>query len=475
MDGTVPCPPTAPHHACSATAPPDRVLVMGDLHIGAGSRAGEAADPLEHFDLDDAFEQLLQRVLRGASRRGLHYALVLNGDVFDFVRTVRLPESAAELAAWRSLLQHAAVRAPAPELEAAARAGFSAFERRYGLDAGEAESAWKLLAMADGHPRVFAALAQWCNAGHELVLVRGNHDVEWAWPGVRRAFRALLQQHGGTPAAAGRVRFRMHYYRRLNLHVEHGHAIRWSTFVRGRLTHRGGRALRQPFGSFINRFVLNPVERLALRSPGVSASSHLKHQLRHERLRLWRGLLRHAFRAMPPLGRATWRIWHRQAHGWWPTRVGIALAALLLLSPLLAPALLDALPLRSVPTRMAAALLVLATPHLGLAFLETLAHVRDDTRRRARAHVQRIVNGRRHGAAATRIVVLGHTHRPELARWEVAGASVVYANAGCWLPEHEQATGLPRLVWCARQGDGYGRTRVLEFRGGAGCRTRFRG
>jgi len=447
------------------TRPPDRVVVFSDLHIGAGARDG-TPDPLECFFQDDQLVALLERMSGRWTRRGLRGALVLNGDVFDFVRVVRLPASATEAASWEQLLRDARVSAPPAALANAAARRFSAVERRYGLDAAEHDSVWKLLAMARGHPRVFAALADWCRAGHELVMIRGNHDVEWAWPGVRRAFRLLLQASGSGPLPPGRVRFRMHGYRRHNLHIEHGNSIRWTTAADGRLTRGSSRRLKQPFGSLINRYLLNPVEQLAQRAPGVPSSLHFKRLIRQEPVRLWRRLLRNAFRAMPVFGRATWGIWHRRAHRWWPTRVGNALGVSVLALPFVSPHLLSALGLDTASARTGAALLAVATPHLGLAMLEARAAVRDDAAHRAQALARRIAAslvGR--CAAGARLVVLGHTHRPELAMWTDAGGPVVYANPGSWEGEDDDSASRARFVWCGWNGRAYSRPRLLELDG----------
>lgn len=439
--------------------------MLSDLHIGAGVRGGKP-DPLECFFQDDELVALLERLSRSWTRRHLRGVLVLNGDVFDFVRVVSLPGNAAQAAAWEQLLQASHVSAPAKALAGAAAGRFSSAERRYGLDAAEHDSVWKLLAMAQGHPRVFAALAGWCRAGHELVVVRGNHDVEWAWPGVRRAFRVLLQASGSGANPPGKIRFRTHGYRRRNLHIEHGNSIRWTTAAEGRLSHGPSRRLKQPFGSLVNRYVLNPVEQLALRAPGVPSSLHIKLLFRQEPIRLWRRLLRHAFRALPVFGPATWRIWYRRARRRWPTRFGNALGLAVLALAVISPGLLSDLALDSAPARTGAALLAVATPHLGLAIMEAMAAVRDDSVRRVRQLAHRIAASQvGRNAVGTRIVVLGHSHQPELASWTDEAGPAVYLNPGSWLGEDGHSANRPRFVWCGWNGKAFSRPRLLELSG----------
>jgi hypothetical protein len=441
--------------------------VLSDLHMGAGALPGERCDALEHFFHDHELAALIGRLSRRGVGRGHRSCLVLNGDVFDFVRVVKLPGNSREVAAWGELLERAGVRAPVGVLAAAAAGRFTARERRYGLEAAEHDSVWKLWRIARGHASVFEALARWCQAGYELALVRGNHDVEWAWPGVRRAFLALLEDHGSGPLWRGQVRFRMQSYRQANLHVEHGHGIRWTTAVDGRFT--PGRSLKQPFGSFINRYLLNPVERVGHQGHPVP----LDRLLRADPLRHWQRLLRHALRALLPLGRHTWRIWHRRARRWWPTRLGNAFGLGLLSLPLLSPDLMAALTLDSASVAAGAALLAVTTPHLGLALLEAMDSVHADNAHRARSLARRI-GGRRRAASGSgaRVVVLAHSHRTELMGWSDGNQRVVYANPGCWADEAGGGDWYLRFVWCSWDGLAYGRTRVMQLEGRPGrCRT----
>src|SRR5690606_33350787 len=68
-------------------------------------------------------------------------------------------------------------------------------EKKYGLGTSAPVTVWKLHKIAEGHPLFFQALA-WCVAHpqHEIVLLKGNHDIELLWPDVQQAFRASLAE-----------------------------------------------------------------------------------------------------------------------------------------------------------------------------------------------------------------------------------------------------------------------------------------
>lgn len=458
-----------------ASGKPDRIIVISDLHIGAGIQPNGELDPLEHFYDDGRLATLIDRLGDGAARRGRRAELVLNGDVFDFVRVARLPRSTLEVEQWRALLEQVEVTAPPRALNDARAGRFSRAQRRYGYDCSEHASVWKLLLMARGHPATFGALARWCAAGHGLVIVRGNHDSEWAWPGVRRAMRTLLRRAGSGPLDPGQLRFRLHVYRRANVWIEHGHGMRWITRAHGVFTNKPQRRLIIPVGSLVNHFVLNPLERLLTRSPGLPSSVWLKRLATHDPWSLWRGIATSTVRSLPALLAASWRAWGRRARDWMPARIGGAVGAGVLLLPLISEKVAGSLALDSGYARGGAVVLALAGPQLGLALLEIAAAMRGGTTAQGRRYARGQIEtwSRRHDPP-TALVVLGHTHAPDLQEWEEDGRKVVYANPGCWM-EDPGGEAAPRFFWCALRDGRYDRPRVLEIREQDGrCRTRFR-
>src|SRR5262249_53686999 len=74
---------------------------------------------------------------------------------------------------------------------------------------------------------VFSRLAEFVAAGNELVVVVGNHDVEFQFPGVQRRFVQQLRARmpdSAADAAVPRIRFcPWFYYEEERVYVEHGH------------------------------------------------------------------------------------------------------------------------------------------------------------------------------------------------------------------------------------------------------------
>lgn len=154
----------------------ERCFVTSDLHIADGSA-------LEQFYDDDAFSRWIDTIADPTTM------LVLNGDVIDF----------AIIAPWKrpkTLPSH--------------------------LLWTEAESVAKLQRCIDAHAVWFDSLATFHAAGGELVIVVGNHDLDWIWPDVQTAFATRI---GAAETAEGfeRLRFESLGTSFAGVWIEHGH------------------------------------------------------------------------------------------------------------------------------------------------------------------------------------------------------------------------------------------------------------
>jgi UDP-2,3-diacylglucosamine pyrophosphatase LpxH len=141
------------------------LLVISDLHLGEGLRLdGDAtSDPRTDTALIDFLEHY--RARRPGDQP---WRLVVNGDAIDFIAVHLMPH------------------------EAGVVAGLHPDDHRYGLGSREHAAAVKLEHVLLRHAEVFRALAAFVAYGHELAMVRGNHDVELYWPEVQRRIRDSL-------------------------------------------------------------------------------------------------------------------------------------------------------------------------------------------------------------------------------------------------------------------------------------------
>lgn len=169
-------------------------VVLSDVHLSQ-AHPDDPSDPLwmryrrraHHPDQD--FAALVDHLL--ATWGGEAVELVWNGDVFDFD------------APW-------------------VKDGESSFDE-FHLD--EASCADHLRRILDDHPAWTSAAARFVAAGHRLLVVSGNHDVELCWPAVRSVLRDEIGRRAGLSGATldARVRFRAWFHvTEDGIYLEHG-------------------------------------------------------------------------------------------------------------------------------------------------------------------------------------------------------------------------------------------------------------
>lgn len=231
------------------TEPAERLhtVVLSDLHL----TEAEPPDPRrplwkrykrrEHF-IDASFQRLLEALQKEADDP---VELVLGGDIFDFDAVMAIPEDPPFPVSW--------------------------LERRRGLDPEEAKSRFKMEIILRDHPVWVAALRAFLLAGHRLVIVVGNHDLELEWPAVQQAFLEALdlpEQHRES------VRFCDWFYvSGGDTLIEHGNQYDAYCMCQNPVRpyiEKGKRPyLRLPFGNLAGRLMLNG---MGLFNPHVESS-----------------------------------------------------------------------------------------------------------------------------------------------------------------------------------------------------------
>ncbi len=247
---------TAPEHGAPPPAPQRDLVVVSDLHLGRGFDAGSKRyHRLEAFLYDEDFRDFCRWVCADAAERRVPVALVLNGDVFDLLRIE--PE-------------------PAP--------GGSPLERRFGPLPTPSVAARMVADVLAGHAVFVAALADVLAAGHEVIAICGNHDLELQWPQVqqevRRAIGAELRARR-IPEAAARLRFEPWFLHEPGrIWIEHGcqydpeNAFRYP--LRARLAGSPGvgdvAERDMPLGNFFQRYLYNAFGSISFIVPSSRAN-----------------------------------------------------------------------------------------------------------------------------------------------------------------------------------------------------------
>ncbi len=242
------------------------LLVVSDLHLSEGlDLASGKFSRLEDFLFDDAFARFLRyhEEIRGQPRfGGRPWLLIINGDLFDFLQVVSLPQEGRLLQAVRGLerLRELSIN-----------------ERDYGLGTTAEESEWKLKQIARGHQRFFAVLGWFVARGNHIAVIKGNHDIELHWSQVQertvteimRAYtREWLMLDDGPPVAPEEFQAHIHfypwfYYEPGQVYVEHGGQYEAADHFRDYLNPvlpEDPERIELPWGSLFVRYLFNKVE-----------------------------------------------------------------------------------------------------------------------------------------------------------------------------------------------------------------------
>ena len=178
----------------------EKTFIISDIEMGRG-------DIMDDFTSDGEFALFTDKIVK--ENPGTKLALVLNGDIFDFLKM--------------------------------------AYKGEYPRHITSDISLWKLEEVLRSHPSVFTALKNFLNGNENIVhFVIGNHDADLAWPALQERIREVVGN-------GGRIHFDF-WYKRGGLHVEHGHLhdpffqIRTN---RALTRYRGKKILNTPFGANI--------------------------------------------------------------------------------------------------------------------------------------------------------------------------------------------------------------------------------
>lgn len=173
-------------------------------------------------------------------------------------------------------------------------------EEKYGLGTTAEEAAWKLRTCGAGHPRFFQALARFLAAGHRVVYVKGNHDVDVHWPLVQETFGDLVMEAAEQcPDLAGadeaQIRANIEFcpwvcYEPGLAYIEHGNQYEPANFFRDFLDPvlpEDPQRLELPLGSFFVRYIFNFLETIHPWADNVKpASRYVTQAFKQEPLRM---------------------------------------------------------------------------------------------------------------------------------------------------------------------------------------------
>jgi len=419
--------------------PPQEIFVVSDLHLCRGRNpVTRRFSRTENFLSDQAFSRFLDYASPGPGK-----LLFINGDAFDFVRICHYPRSDQEFEEWSEFLERLEVVKEPEQL----RLAISKVERRFGLETDDYKSAWKLLQIANGHREFFQALAKWINGGGTLLLSKGNHDLELYWPLVRKALEELLRREGADGhAVSSQMLYCDDWVRIANVYFEHGHKYdpqqRVDDTDKSPVLRDKPSQLKLPLGIFVNRYLINKLEKL---EPFLSS-------VRPTEKILWMLLRTHPLSAIAILFRSLHFI--RRAFQtsnvrdffWYAVYLGsltVPLLTVLAIAGIFAFARLrDFFVTRHPMSSMVLGALGILAPYLAAAFREFVRWLGRKTRRSAQVGEDEMAQGvyasiekLKFPAFSRMYAVMGHTHDQDVQSLpDLGSATTLYLNTGTWIP-----------------------------------------
>jgi len=220
------------------------LAIVSDLHLSEGRHpTTRTFHRNEDFFFDGPFDRFLSYLEASSMRRGRKWRLVIAGDMVDFLQITRQPEH------------------PPFTLRQS--------EKDYGLGTSPEKTIWKLKVMMDGHRVLFQALGRFLGDGHSVVIVAGNHDIEWNVPDVQQAFREEMKRfipagrRDPDDAMTRGITFCPWFYYEPGLvWIEHGHQYDGINAFDHLLypTLPESNEIMLPGGSFFVRYLFNRVE-----------------------------------------------------------------------------------------------------------------------------------------------------------------------------------------------------------------------
>jgi UDP-2,3-diacylglucosamine pyrophosphatase LpxH len=419
--------------------PPEEIFVVSDFHLGLGRNPETGRfSRTELFLADQAFSRFLDYASPGPGK-----LLFINGDAFDFVRICHYPRSDQEFEEWSEFLERLGVVKELAEL----RRAISKVERRFGLETDDYKSAWKLLQIANGHREFFQALARWINAGGTLLLSKGNHDLELYWPLVRKALEELLIRAGADRhAVRNQILYCDDWVRIANVYFEHGHKYdpqqRVDDSDKSSVLRDEPSQLKLPLGIFVNRYLINQLEKLEPFLGAVRPTERI----------LWMLLRTHPLSAIAMLFRSlhfirrAFQTSHVRDFFWYAVYIGslaVPFLTVLAIAGIFAFAQLrDFFVTRHPMSSIALGALGILAPYLAAAFREFVKWLGRKTRRSAQVGEDEMSQGvyasmekLKFPAFSRMYAVMGHTHDQDVQRLpDLGGATTLYLNTGTWIP-----------------------------------------
>jgi UDP-2,3-diacylglucosamine pyrophosphatase LpxH len=224
------------------------LIVISDLHLSEGrNRITKRYSLNEDFFFDESFCRFLRYLDQEGHKHQKKFKLIIAGDMIDFLQVISLPEPG--------------------EVDF----DISDRERVFGLGTEAVKTVWKLKQIMEGHWRFFQGLANFLNNGHKVVIIPGNHDIEFVYEQVQNTFKNELPNYLTEVPKVKNIETNLEftpwfYYEDSLIYVEHGHQYdslnSFDFFLCPFRTIDSKTVIDLPSGSFFVRYFFNRIEKI---------------------------------------------------------------------------------------------------------------------------------------------------------------------------------------------------------------------
>ena len=413
----------------SITSQGKDIVVISDLHLSSGLQDNGNYDGTENFYADDSLARFLQYLT--TKQTTAKTIFIINGDFIDFIRIRHFPTTGYEFEEWSSLLSSVGISKTSEEL----KNSISKKETDFGLKTDDYKSVWKLHKCMNGHKAVFQQLAVWLANGNQLLIVKGNHDLEWYWAAVRNYLRYALVDFAQQNQTISNIDINQNLIFIDDsliidgkIHIVHGHVFENMTEVKGAPVLNDGRELNLPFGSFFNRYLINRLELAYPFIDNIRPSQKILPLLIRERFPL---AIKVLFHYIPFTILIIPKKMYRQVFKYLfdifiIIILPVAITAYALYKNFHLPALKDT---SLIGGQLIGLLKNLAPLFLSYIFGRLMAMARLSSPTTFFPFAQKIYNA----DANIQTVIFGHTHNPEIQR----EGDKYYFNTGTWMPVYD--------------------------------------
>jgi UDP-2,3-diacylglucosamine pyrophosphatase LpxH len=222
---------------------PYKIVIVSDLHLSEGWDENGYLQRNEDFFFDQNFKRFLEYLLKKGEEEKFSYRLIINEDFVDFLQFTSVPEE-------KDIRGETLTKRER--------------EQNIGLGTSEAKTLWKLKKLIYGHHIFFTALADFLAKGNELIIIPGNHDIEWIMPAIQESLKKWLSGLSTPPKdLQERIKFLPWFYydTLLSVFVEHGSQYDdINSFDYLLCPYRKDGTIDLPAGSFFVRYLFNRVE-----------------------------------------------------------------------------------------------------------------------------------------------------------------------------------------------------------------------